>query len=149
MRKLRGFTLIELVIVVAIIAIIASIAYPAYQRYAFRTRRADGKDFAIIVAAAEERYFTSFGTYTANLTTLGLGNTSPHGYYSLGIAGGALDAQTCAAAAGNITTTYTITTTPTGLQSTDACGALRYDSLGSRCPSVSDTTANSNGTCWP
>ena len=45
MSTLRGFTLIELMIVVAIVAILAAVALPAYQQYAKRAH------FSEVIAA--------------------------------------------------------------------------------------------------
>jgi type IV pilus assembly protein PilE len=61
-RIAKGFSLIELMIVVAVIAILASLAYYNYSRYAFRTRRADGREMLLRVAAAQERFFTNTNT---------------------------------------------------------------------------------------
>jgi type IV pilus assembly protein PilA len=55
LKKQRGFTLIELMIVVAIIAILAAIAIPQYQQYSQRAKWADNvSSLASLRAAINE-----------------------------------------------------------------------------------------------
>ena len=61
-RKLRGFTLIELMIVVAVIAVLAAIAYPSYQDSVRKGRRGEAKSELVTLAQARERCFTEKGT---------------------------------------------------------------------------------------
>lgn len=63
MRKMRGFTLIELMIVIAIVAILAGIGVPAYQNQVKKSKRSDAQAALLSFAAAMERYYTLNGTY--------------------------------------------------------------------------------------
>ena len=45
MRKTRGFTLVEVMVVVVVIAILSAIALPSYNSYMVRARRADAQQF--------------------------------------------------------------------------------------------------------
>lgn len=131
--KTKGFTLIEMLIVIAVIAILATIAYPSYTRYVERTRRADGREIAMRVAAAQERFYTNRNTYTSDIPgDLGLPLTSEKGYYGI------------AAALGAGGQTYILTITPLGVQSTDKCGNLTINNVGFKDKSGNET----NGKCW-
>jgi type IV pilus assembly protein PilE len=135
--RAKGFTLIEMLIVVAIVAILAAIAYPAYQNYIMRTRRADGKELAMRIAATEERYFTNRNTY-ADLATLAnsVNSTSEKGYYTADVE------------VGNAGQTYLLTLTPTPgtPQENDACGELTINNTGSK--DWTGAKPPTNGACW-
>jgi type IV pilus assembly protein PilE len=142
MRRTRGFTLIELMIVVAIIAILAAIAVPWWGRYTYRARRADAQKMLVHVAQAEERFYTDYNHYPLTASSLGYANdapTSENGYYTLSLA---LPAATSTGQG------YIATATPQGAQADDKCGNLSIDSTGQKKPDPTDTSANSNGRCW-
>lgn len=55
-KYLRGFTLIELMIVVALIAIVAAIAYPSYQESVLKTKRTEAQAEMLDVAQRLQRF---------------------------------------------------------------------------------------------
>lgn len=140
-RRMRGFTLLELMIVVMVMAIIATIAVSQYGRYAYRARRADGQELLMRVANAQERYYATFNKYGDDPVTgdLKLGSAaSEKGYYTVTIT------KT------DLTKDYTATATPVpgNSQAKDVCGPLSINSQGVKLPAITDTAKNSNGRCW-
>lgn len=86
MKKNKGFTLIEMMIVVAIIGILAAIAYPSYDEYVKRANRTEGQAFLNDVAARQERYFSQNNKYINDVTKLGLSSAnSPTQKYAVSI----------------------------------------------------------------
>lgn len=62
-NRIRGFTLIELMIVVAVIAILAAIAYPSYNNHVTKARRAAAATCLLERAQFMERHYTSNLSY--------------------------------------------------------------------------------------
>lgn len=126
--RIKGFTLMELLVAVVIVGILAAIAYPAYQQFLYQTRRADGQAALMNLATYMEHYYTENNTY-ANATLAGLGLTanSQQGYYTVSI--------TTQSA-----TAYTLTATPVAPQTGDTtCPTLTLDNTNAKGPSL---------TCW-
>lgn len=133
--KQKGVTLLELLTVVAIVAILASIALPSYDRYVKRTRRADGREALMRVAAAQERFYTNRNSYSTDIAAdLSLPTTSESGYYEISTDSPGGDNQI-----------YVLTATPQGVQATDTCGALTINNTGFK--DAPDDTGT-NGACW-
>ena len=133
-KRQRGLTLIELMVVVAVISILAGIAYPLYSEQVQKSRRADGRAAVATIAAAQERFYTVQGRYTANLGSLSIDSTlqggdSESGYYTLAIV-----------AAAN---TFTVTATPASgkSQASDDCTTMTINEAG--------TKGGTGSYCWP
>jgi type IV pilus assembly protein PilE len=132
-KKMRGMTLIELVIVVAIIALLATIAVPSYRQFVLRSHRVEAKAALLNLAAAQEKFYLQNNTYTDALTDappdgLGLTATTEKGYYTVAIDDADADS-------------FTATATATGGQAADSdCATFTIDQAGAR-------TATSDS-CW-
>lgn len=138
-NAVRGFTLIEVLIVVAIIAILASIALPAYREYVMQGRIPEATNALSDMRVRAEQYFQ---------------DTYPHSYVGFPCAATGLQNFTVACS-GLTATTYTITATGTGpmagfAYSIDQSNAKSTDSVASgwTLPSPNDCWARTkNGSC--
>lgn len=96
-RRNKGFTLIELMIVVAIIAILAAIALPAYQDYTIRSQVSEGLSLSSGARTAVAEFYSNRGNFPTNNASAGLAASgSIKGQYVTQVA----------VAAGVITATY-------------------------------------------
>jgi type IV pilus assembly protein PilE len=74
----RGFTLIELMIVVAIVALLATVAYPAYTDSIRKGRRAEARTALTDLLQQQERYLTQTGSYMTFTTGSSGANGTTH-----------------------------------------------------------------------
>ena len=75
-RALRGFTLVELMVVVVIATILLSIAVPSYMSQVRQSRRTEAKTAVLDLASREERYFSTNGSIYS-VTPADLGYVGP------------------------------------------------------------------------
>jgi type IV pilus assembly protein PilE len=145
MRKLRGFTLIELMVAVVIIAIIAAVGFPSYQEYIRRGKRAEGKSALMRAAQQMERYYSINNCYPSNTATCGNAGTSAAALTAAGI--NSLSGDSAASSAYNLTVTttaqaFTLTATPTFADT--KCGNLTLSNTNARTKSGTETQQY----CW-
>ena len=97
MKKIDGFTLIELVVVVAIIAVLSAIAFASYQDYVARSQAAAGLSDILSGQSAFESKLVAENITTYDVSALGLRSTTtrcaitlipgPNGYIRCTLAG--------------------------------------------------------------
>ena len=65
MARMRGFTLIEVLVALLIVSILASIAWPNYAAYLTKTRRMEGKVALIMAMQQQEQHHALHHSYVA------------------------------------------------------------------------------------
>jgi type IV pilus assembly protein PilE len=137
-RKHRGFTLIEVMIVVAIIGILGAIAYPSYNSYLQKGRRSDAQQVMLAIQGKQEQYVLDNRAYSDNPGTGGINvGTTGVSWTCANAAGGA-----CTNAFYSITIAlvagpppgYAITATPVAGSAQASDGALTLSSTGAKTP---------------
>lgn len=137
-QKLRGFTLIEVMITVVIVAILAALAIPAYQESVQKSRRSEARALLTKGAQEMERKFTANPSTGYAWTANDIWTASEQGnaFYTLAVAAGT-------------SSTFSITATPKNAQVSDKCGTFALNQL-----NVKSVTPPSGSTltitdCWP
>lgn len=85
-RRVRGFSLLELMTVLVIVGVLAAIGWPSYQDYVRRGNRAAAQTFMMTIANRQEQYLLTNRSYAA--TTAALSLTAPpetNGRYTFSI----------------------------------------------------------------
>ncbi len=117
--SMRGFTLIEVMIVVAIVGILSAIALPSYSEYIRRGHRAEARAGLLQGQQWLERAATATGTYPLSASFPAALKTVPGNRYDISLA--SADGRT-----------YTLTATPKGAQTGDRCGSYTITQAGVR-----------------
>ena len=130
LKNLRGFTLIEVMIVLVVIGVLTSVAWTAYERQSTKNRRVEGVRALMEASSLMEKcYVNNNNTYAA----CALPATSERGHYSLSLSDADADS-------------YTLTATAQNAQAgDDECTTLVINHLGQR--SHTGTAANARR-CW-
>lgn len=124
LREIKGFSLIELLVVVAILGILAGISVPVYKGYTSKAKRADAKSALMENAQYMERYYTTHNTYNDILTP------DPPDLPQIETQNSSYDLSLASADA----TSFTLQAVPKGSQVSDDCGTMTVNQLGNKTP---------------
>ncbi len=130
-KRVRGFTLLELMVVVVIVGVLAAIALPSYSNYVKRTNRSQAKQFLQDIANRQEQYRLDQRSYTTTIGSGGLNLSTPTDVAVNYTFAAVITGNDCNSTA-VVAPAYVLTATATGSQATD--GNLCLDSVGNKTP---------------
>ena len=166
--KLRGFTLIELMITVAIIGLLAAVAYPAYSSSILKGKRAQGRTALVELIQLQERYFTERNCYLG-FTTASTGVATPSAPSPSTACGGVtagsvpfktfsgdnlanaaylLSAGVCPTAGGSLSIAECVRVIATPIGADSEVGTLSITTTGTKACTASSATPPPS-LCWP
>ena len=126
LKKISGFTLIELMIVILIVAVLIAIAYPSYADYVRKSRRGEAQQLLLNWAINQEIWRSNNTTYAATGDLAAPTN----------------DRYVLSIAAGPTATTYTLQAVAQGDQlndrskAGDVCSPLTLNQSGAKLPAA-------------
>ena len=125
---MKGFTLIELMIVIAIVGILAGLGYPTYTSHVAETRRTKAEACLMELSQGMERHYTMNMSYADAGLMQTQCRTELEEYYQFGFSG-TPDAGS-----------YTLVATAIGIQASrdDNCASL----------SLNQNSVKSPAACW-
>jgi type IV pilus assembly protein PilE len=144
---MRGWTLIELVVVCGLIALLSTLVMPSYRDHVLRSRRMEALSALMQIEQAQERRRSFQPSYTNTLGAGGLDlpSTTPNGLYQLSLS----------TVIGTESSAYSITAIAQGAQADDSpCQRLGVILNAGNRQMVSGTdaqlgnTAAMNRRCW-
>ena len=122
-QSVRGFTLIELMIVVAVMGILAAIAYPSYQGQIRKSNRAAAQALLMDTANKQQLYLSSRREYADTLAKLSVTPSSEVSrFYDI----------TVVPANAASPPTFVLTATPKAGTPQETDGVLTLDSAGTK-----------------
>jgi type IV pilus assembly protein PilE len=134
MRKRRGFSLIELVVVLAIAAILAAVAIPNFSDHIVRTRRLRAQADLLEAAQYLQRFHSVHGSFAGAELPAVLRRSPSDGHPNYAISLVVIDDGAA----------YRLTARPAGSQARDACGSLLLHANGRK----SNASAMAVSACW-
>lgn len=131
-KRVRGMTLIELMVVVAVIAILASIAYPSYQSHLLKAHRVTAlADLAKIQIELERNYNGNYASAAQSVLSGGVCSFCD------------IDTSQYEITVSSALTSYTITATAKGTQVNDSCSGTTYTDI-----TLSNIGQGTPSDCW-